>query len=373
MLASTYGQPFYSVADFGTKCICAASWKQRALFVFDRYPQYIYVAAAGKPMTLRGDDSNILTPGDGRAHAVRSIHCFHNEILVLQEERGTIGGCTTLYQGRDDATFGKRILSTRIGGWTSKAVCLVEGVYITTATEERIATMVYWLSWHGLVRCDGRGVMDVVSDAVGDRFDPLQPSTCVRRGYEDRCYVFYDRSCHVLRIGLVCGPSATVPNWFGIYDLVDGSWYEDTQAAAYTAMCEVQAASGAVAVIQTAGDSDGQVWQINTGTDDDGEEIDGRLDVEFSAGARWLNLQDARVRLDAETGATVAISASRDGRTEAAVYSRTEALDAKVDGEETVTITRPVKTAAGHVTLSLQGAALTLHDLSVRATVEEER
>jgi hypothetical protein len=373
VLATVYGQPYYDVADFGTKCLCCAAWKHRALYVFERYPQYIYVSSIRRPMSLRGNDSNILDPGDGRAHAVRAIVCFHNEIIVLQEERGTIGGCTTLYQGRDNATFGKRILSTRIGTWTPKSVAVVEGVYLTTATEERVATVVYWLSWHGLVRCDGRGVMDAVSDAVADRFDPLKPETCVRRGYEDRCGLFYDRSAHVLRVWLVCGTTATEPNWFGVYDLVDGAWYEDSYANHWTAMCEAEAASGDVAVIQVAGDSDGCVWQLNTGTEDDGVAIDHRMDVEFSAGSRWVTLHDVRARLDAAAGASLTIAAARDGRTEDAKYAITAPLDAKVSGEETVTLRRDFKVAAGHVTIHLSGASMALHDLAVRATVEEER
>lgn len=373
VLVSVYGQPFYKVADFGARCLCCAAWKQRALYVFDRFPQYIYVSAINRPMTLRGNDSNILTPGDGRAHAVRTIVCFHNEILVLQEEHGTIGGCTTLYQGRDDATFGKRILSTRVGGWHAKAVALVEGVYLTTATDQRVATVVYWLSWHGVVRCDGRGVMDVVSDAVADRFDPLKPATCVRRGYEDRCGLFYDRSCHVLRVWLVCGPTATEPNWFGIYDLVDGSWYEDTQEAAHTAMCEAEAASGDVAVIQVAGDEDGQVWQLNTGTDDAGVAIACRADFEFGLGGRWLTLQEARARVAAASGGTLTLAAARDGRTEDSKYTLEAPLDPKATGEETVTVTRPLKVGAGQVTLAVSAPRLELHDLAVRATAEEER
>jgi hypothetical protein len=375
VLVSVYGQPFFNVADFGTRALCVAGWKRRALYVFDRFPQYIYVAALGKPMTLTGNDSNFLDPGDGRANAVRAIVCFHNEILVLQEERGTLGGCTTLYQGKDAATFGKRILSTRIGTWSAKSICVVEGVYISTATDERVATVTYWLSWHGVVRCDGKGVMDAISDRVADRFDPMKPATCVRRGYEHLCGIFYDRSCHVLRIWLVCGTSATVPNWFGVYDLVDGSWYDDTQASCYTAMCEVGAASGAVAVIQVAGDSAGVIRQLNVGDDDDGADISGRIDIEFDAGGSWLTLQDLKVRLRAEAGATIAVSVARDGRTEASKYTLTADIDPKVAGEETVTITRRVEASAAHLTVSVSGdgPAMNLHNVAVRGTFEEER
>jgi hypothetical protein len=177
----------------------------------------------------------------------------------------------------------------------------------------------------------------------------------------------------VLRVWLVCGPTATEPNWFGIYDLVDGSWYEDTQEAAYTAMCEAEAASGDVAVIQVAGDEDGQVWQLNTGTDDAGVAIACRADFEFGLGGRWLTLQEARARVAAASGGTLTLAAARDGRTEDSKYTLEAPLDPKATGEETVTVTRPLKVGAGQVTLAISAPCLELHDLVVRATAEEER
>jgi hypothetical protein len=372
ILVSVYGKPFYNVSDFGDKCICCAAWKQRALFVFNDWPQYIYVSAINRPFTLRGNDANMLTPGDGRANAVRAILCFFNEIIVLQEELGTGGGCTTLYQGRDDATFGKRLLHSYIGGWGQNSATVVEGVRISTASEQRIATVAFWLSWNGVIRCDGVNLMDSVSRDISDRFDPSK-DTCVRRGYEKSCHLFHDRAKNVLRVQLVCGQTAESPNWFGVYDLDDGSWYEDTQDASYTAMCNAQADGGSVNIVQVAGDSDGNVWQLNTGGSDADKNISCRLDIEIDARGRWMTLQSVLARIGAIAGGTLDISILRDGRDEGQTYTANESMSPKASGEETVTISKTRQTSAGHLTVSISGAALSIHDVAVRATVSEER
>ena len=87
-------------------------------------------------MVLNGLAYAALDAGDGRANAILSIKQLYNDILVWQEEKGTDGGCLTLYEGYSPATFGKLLLSTKIGILNSKCSVVVDGILTKTSTDE---------------------------------------------------------------------------------------------------------------------------------------------------------------------------------------------------------------------------------------------
>lgn len=136
---------------------------------------------------------------------------------------------------------------------------------------------------------DGASIA-IVSDDIQNYFDPRE-SECIRRGYEDQHWLKYDPLYRMIRIGIVSGSSATVPNVFLLYDLIDKCWYFDSPAQALAFMENVDAASGNVPVVQVGGGTaDGYVYQLNYGTVDVSTDITSYLQVELTGGGHWLDL-----------------------------------------------------------------------------------
>lgn len=299
VIISLYTQPYFDINDFG-KGYCNTVWKDRAVYGFDR-DQYIVVSAKGAPQVLNGNDYAILEPGDGRSNKPVAMHSFHNEMMVWQEEKGKEGGCLTLFEGYSPATFGKLVLSTKIGTLNAKTVAVVDGVYTSTKTDEVVGKIAFSLSHYGVFMTDGRYVTGI-SDDIQNYFDPLQ-SECIRRGYEDQMWLAHDTAYNVLRIGLVSGNSATTCNIFPVYDLVDKTWSFDSYAQKPSCMTEVEAGSGQVSIIQMVGGTgDGFVYQSNYGNDDVSTAIDAYTIVELNANGLEMWLREMILRLKKNEG-----------------------------------------------------------------------
>lgn len=260
------GIPYFSMDAFG-KAGVSEVWKDRGCYTFDKYPQYIYVSAKDRINVLNGDDFAILEAGDGRSNRVTCMRKFHNELMVWQEEKGKEGGCLTLFEGYSPTTFGKLVLSTKVGTFNAKSAVVVDGVLTSTKTDEVLKTLAFFISHYGICMTDGKTV-SVISDDIQNYFDPTK-TECIRRGYEDEMWVEHDTAYNILRFGLVSGSTATTPNIFPIYDLVDKVWYFDTLGQNLSCMTEVEAASGNIPILQYGGGTnDGAVYQLNTGTND---------------------------------------------------------------------------------------------------------
>jgi hypothetical protein len=199
--------PFFDIDDFGPAGQCNNIWKDRGVFSFNLWPAYIYITASGNITALNGTDYGILKAGDGRANKVVSMEKFHNELLVWQEEKGVEGGCTTLFEGYTPTTFGKLLLSAKIGTMNAKSTAVVDGVLTSTATDEVIKTLAFFLSRYGICATDGRTI-SIISDDIGDYFDPTH-ANCIRRGYEQDMWLKHDTAFNVIRVGLVAGSFCT--------------------------------------------------------------------------------------------------------------------------------------------------------------------
>jgi len=303
VIISLYTQPYFDINDFG-KGYCNTVWKERAVYGFDR-DQYIVVSAKGNPQTLNGDDYAILEPGDGRSNKPVAMRCFHNEMMVWQEEKGREGGCLTLFEGYSPATFGKLVLSTKIGTLNAKCVVIVDGVYTSTKTDEVVGKIGFFLSHYGVFMTDGRFVTGI-SDDIQNYFDPLK-NECIRRGYEDQMWLEHDTAYNVLRAGLVSGSAATTCNIFPVYDLADKTWSFDSFEQKPSCMTEVEAGSGDIDIIQMVGGTgDGLVYQSNYGNNDVSTAIDAYAIIELNAKGRemWLREMILRLRKN-EGGCTV--------------------------------------------------------------------
>lgn len=266
VIISLHTMPYFDIDEFGIDGYCNCAWKDRIIYTFG--DQFLYVSGKNNPLALNGLDFTILIAGDGRNNKVVNMKRFHNELLVFQEEKGKEGGCITLFEGYSPNTFGRLVLSSQVGTLNAKSVVVVDGVMTSTDTERPVKTLAFTLSHYGVIETDGR-ILNNISDDIKDRFDPRETSTCIRRGYESKMWMEYDSSCNCLRLGLVCGASATKANIFPVFDLTDRCWYFDSLGQNLSCMTEVEAASGDLSILQYGGGTaDGFVCQLNYGTND---------------------------------------------------------------------------------------------------------
>ncbi len=364
------GMPYFDISDLGPVGRVSAAWKNRGLYTFSRYPRDIYVSQAGDHMMLNGTDYAILQPGDGRDNATVAIVNFHNEIMVFQEERGKIGGCVTLFEGYSPATFGKLVLSTKVGSFSPKSVAVVDGSKTSLTKQDMNAqTMVYFLSHYGVFMSDGR-IVTGVSDDIQNYFDP-RFSECIRRGYEDEMWLSYDSTENMIKIGLVSGSTATTCNKFFCYDLTDGVWYEDVYASSLSCFSEVEADSGQFHVIQVgAGSTTGYVYQMNNGTTDDSTAITWKLIWEFSRGPWFVGIAEVLTKFKTIASSTYTIQLEE---ADVQVYNETGSLTAYATNE-TVKRNRhltDLEQRCWH-SLTLTGTnAAYLYDIGLIAKIEE--
>lgn len=324
VVVNALGMPYYNIAKLGSVGNVSGAWKNRGLYTFSKFPRDIYVSQAGDHMMLNGTDFAILQPGDGRDNATVAIVNFHNEIMVFQEEKGAIGGCVTLFEGYSPATFGKLVLSTKIGSFSPKSVDVVDGSKTSlTKKDMNSQTMVFFLSHYGVFMSDGRvvtGISDDIQNYFDERFEE-----CIRRGYEKEMWLKYDSTENLIKIGIVSGPTAEKCNKFFQFDLTDGVWYEDVYADSLSVFEEVEASSGQFHILQVAGGSDsGLVYQMNTGDTDNGEIITWKLVWELSKGPWFTNLNEVLTKFKVSPGDEYTIQIEE---TDVKTYDETGGLD----------------------------------------------
>jgi len=192
--------PYFDIEELGHgQCNCV--WKERVVTSYTLWPNYLYVSGDAKPLSLNGSDFGILSTGDGRRNKVAAIRKFHNELVVWQEEKGHEGGTVTLFQGFTPYTFGKLLISSRIGTMNNKCVAVVDGVLTSTRTDEEVKDLIFFLSRYGVCVTDGMTIT-IVSDDIQNYFDPSK-AECIRRGYESKMWLVHDSAFNIIRIGLV--------------------------------------------------------------------------------------------------------------------------------------------------------------------------
>ena len=382
MVIGIYTMPYFDIEEFG-KGEANCAWKHRGCYSFTLFGEYVYVSASYLPLALNGDDFGILLAGDGRSNKVVAMRKFHNELMVWQEEKGTEGGCITLFQGYDPAHFGKLLLSSKVGAMNAKCAVVVDGVLTATATDERIKTLAFSLSRSGVCATDGTSV-SVISDDIQNYFDPTK-AECIRRGYENEMWLEHDSAHNVLRIGLVSGASATVPNIFPVFDLTDKTWSFDKLAQELSCMIEVESSAAFTidsiaydpAVIQVGGGvDDGLVYQLNVGKNDITTAIDGYLTMELNAGGEFIQLNEVMLRAAAVATSAGDITATFTRNTISA-GAKTLSMSPAI---ATQTIRRhrfPLNICDQNISIKLQNntasKAMELLDLGLKMEIYSER
>lgn len=297
MVVSIETMPYFDLNSMG-KCYALSSFKQRAAYSFEKAPGYIMISSAYNPMVINGDDSALQDVGDGRANRVICIKKFYNELLVWQEEKGKDGGCLTLIEGYSPSTFGKRVLSTVLGTFSAKSAVVIEDVPNVDPNEKVVRRAVaVFLSRYGVFMTDGKNIVCISTD-IQDYFDSRE-SVCIRRGYESEHWVDYDSLYNVVRMGIVSGSTAEVPNVFLVYDVKTGRWSTDILTQPFSCHAEVEAASGQFAVLQVAGGTaDGTIYRTNYGATDVSTAFTGSLTMEYDGQGHDLFLDEIVVRVN---------------------------------------------------------------------------
>lgn len=313
VVVAIYVQPYYDISELGSVGQCNTVWKERGVWSFtNRFQEYIYISQTDAPQILNGSDFTILEMGDGRPNKVVSMKKMYNELLVAQEEKGVEGGCLTLIQGYNPATFGKLVLSTRVGSMNADSMEVVENVYVSTASTETLRTVAFGLSRYGVWACDGKAI-SLISDDIQNYFDP-QDSNCIRRGYESKMWLKHDPIWNVLRLGLVCGSSATMPNVFPVYDLTDRVWYFDTYAVNYSCLVPVEPGSGDVPIMMLAGGvGNGFIYQDDYGTNDVSTAVSSYIQVELNGAGQWMQLVKLLLATKTQSAGTVTVTTYQNG------------------------------------------------------------
>jgi hypothetical protein len=309
-------EPVLDISDFGDVVNCAGVWKERCVYAFNKYPSWINITQNGTTNVLNGDDFAILQAGDGRRHKVVAMRKFQNELMVWQEEKGAPGGCLTLFEGYSPPTFGKLLLSAKIGTLNWNTVVVIDGALEASRTDYNAATLAYFISNYGVFYSDGQTVRSI-SAAIQNYFDP-DHADCIRNGYQDKCWLTHDPTHQVLRLGLVSGSSATVPNIFPVYDLITRKWSFDAFSSSHILRCAAEVSGGtnsAVQVVLLAGTTAGDIFYASsTNLNDDGDtSIDMTIQIEFNDSGRLIDIREFAIRMKKQATGNCLFKAYENG------------------------------------------------------------
>lgn len=364
-------QPFFNIADLG-KCINVIGWKNRACYVFERTPNFMHVSETNQPLCINGDDYAILRAGDGRSNKIVCLKNFYNELMAWQEEKGVEGGSLTLFDGYTPKNFGSTILSHKVGTFSPKSAVVVDGILTSTATDEQIKTIAYFISHYGIFATDGRVVWGV-SDDISNYFNPTK-TQCIRYGYEDKMWIGYDSAFNVLRVGLVSGASATECNVFLVYDLVDKTWSIDSLGQSLNSFLELESGTSNTPVLQVGGGQDGFLYKLNNSQNDVSTAINTYVKIELNLNGNEFMLKDMKLRHKVQTAGNISVIPYQNGVEKA---SFTITMTAENTSE---TIRRSKKTLdllGTHLALKIGNASatndMTLYDLALNLENFDDR
>lgn len=291
-------------------------WKNRACYAFKGIGNILYFSARNQPMVLNGSDGvGRVYIGYGNKNDILCMRKFYNELIVWQAEKGEEGGSFTIVEG--DSPTGQRAFdrlgtSPRYGIVNSKSAVVLESVNIETMNKERpIATGAFWISRDGVIKGIGMN-FEIISGKIANYFDPTK-AECIRRGYEDKHWLAFDRAYGVIRMGLCSGASATMANKFFIYDPTTNEWTVDVLTQPLSCMFEVEAETGNLIVLQMGGGQDGYVRQLNTTLDDESTAVHAKARVEINANGHRIRINKDTLRCKVQAAGKIVRTIMADG------------------------------------------------------------
>lgn len=296
-----------------------ATWKGRACYAFKGFGNILYFSAKNQPMVLNGDDGiGRVEIGGGQKNDILCIRKFYNEILVWQAEKGEEGGTLTIVEG-DKPTgvtgFQKLLISARYGVVNSKSAVVLEGVNIETMSRDKpVATVAFWISRDGVFKTNGV-TFESVSQKIANYFDVTKSTDCIRRGYEDKHWMGYDRSSGVILIGLCTGTSAIKANKLFVLDPLSGEWITDVRSQDIYCFAEAEAESGNLTVVQVGGGADGYMFRINdpASQNDISTAVDASITVEINGKGNRIRVNQDSLRCKVQAAGSITRTIMADG------------------------------------------------------------
>ena len=121
----------------------------------------------------------------------------------------------------------------------------------------------------------------------------------------------YDSGCNVLRIGLVSGSTATVPNVFPVFDLNSKTWSFDTLGQALSCQIDIGAASRECPrFADSRRDRRRHGLQVNTGVIDVATAITSLVRMEIDGQGLIIDLREFILRVKAQTAGSLTLTPS---------------------------------------------------------------
>jgi len=315
-IASISALYFHDINELGRAGKVSTMWKNRGCYTFSKLDRDIYVSKINRINIVNGGDYGILTPGDGRYNPVTAMLPFYNELMVFQKEEGSLGGCLTLFEGYSPETFGKLVLSTRLGTFSQQSACIVDASTDTTRTTDVTQTQVAFISKFGIFFTDGRTIHRISGD-IDDIFDP-EKSGYIDSNPGSGHWISYDRAGNCLRLGIQTIASTTgTPDIYPVFHLDGNYWtFDSFPLVSITAFAEVSAVSGDVDSLQYVAAKDtvstvDLIYKCTGGIDYDENPagvksaITMKLRPEFSSGGNYLEIEEFTIRTEAKANYTL--------------------------------------------------------------------
>ena len=295
--------PYFDINNISTKCQSVSVWEDRACFCFN--DNVLYFSAKHNPMWLNGDDFGFLPCGDGRKNKILCQKPFYNFILVWGEEKGAKGGYLDLIQpGVTVSKIARQGISPYTGIMNAKSAIVLEGVNVADVTPDSpVLQGAFWISNDGAFKTEGR-IAKKISGDIENYFDP-EKAECIRAGYEDKHWMEYDKSTGVILMGLVSGSSASMPNVFKVYDPITDKWSTDTRPYPLSCMCNVEAASGNIPVLQYGGGQNGRTYRLNDTENDDDRAVHWSCTMELNGRGERVMITNERLRFKIQSSGSV--------------------------------------------------------------------
>ncbi len=312
--------PYFDINNIYPTQQAVCAWDNRLWYSFK--DNMLYGTDLRKPMTLNGDNLVLVEAAKHSKNKAICMRRFYQFMLVWGEEKGEEGGYFSIIQpGTSADKYDSQIISERIGIMNNKcAVTLEDSNMGDLNTERPIMKGVYFLSRNGVYKSDGSFLKNI-SGAIGNYFDPTR-TECIRRGYEKEHFLSWDSAYGVIRLGLVSGGSATVPNKHFIFDTTSDTWHEDLLGQPLSSISEVDGASGDIPVLQYGGGQDGYVYRLNTTDDDVSTVIDKSLKIELDGEGYLLHLKAMAFVFKSQVAGDIIVDVYREGES-ASAYTYT--------------------------------------------------
>lgn len=321
--------PYFDINNIYPVQQAVCAWDNRLWYSFNT--NMLYGTDWNKPMTLNGDNLVMIEAAKHSKNKAICMRRFYQFMLVWGEERGEEGGYFSIIQPGTTATgYDSQIISERIGIMNNKCAVTLEDTDMSDLNTERpIMKGVFFLSRAGVYKSDGSFLKNI-SGAINNYFDPTR-STCIRRGFEKEHFLSWDSAYGVLRLGIVSGSSATVPNKFFIYDPTGGTWHEDELGQPLSSIAEVDGAGGSISVLQYGGGQDGFVYKLNTTNDDVSTAIDKSIKIELDGEGHLLHLKAMAFVFKSQAAGDIIVDVYRKGESATAHTYTISMINASAD------------------------------------------